>query len=284
MPQTVPPAQIERPLGERSPDAPQTWLLLGPLARECALWGDAPQILVQQLQLVQPRARLFQLDLPGTGRLWRDGSPSQVVALLAQLRQRVQRAGLTGPFGLIASSWSGCVATEWARQHGQEVGAMVLISPAMRPFTRVLRSVRPGLWSTALAMVLGRRSPVDRDTRLWSAHTTLVRPSPELLTRWRAMRRQHPTKARTGWAHFMAVWRYETSRRRPHQQVLLLAGKGDGWMDWRVSAAISRAWGAALRVHPEGGHDLLLDDPQWVARSLAEWLLPVGSGGLSAGR
>jgi pimeloyl-[acyl-carrier protein] methyl ester esterase len=78
----------------------------------------------------------------------------------------------------------------------------------------------------------------------------------------------------------MAVWRFETSKRRPHPHVLLLAGKGDAWIDWRVSAAISRAWGAAVRVHPEAGHDLLLDDPQWVGRSVAEWLLPIGSSGL----
>jgi hypothetical protein len=60
--------------------------------------------------------------------------------------------------------------------------------------------------------------------------------------------------------------------------VLLLAGKTDEWMDWRVAAAVSRAWGAALRVHPQAGHDLLGCEPDWVGRSLAEWLMPVGSG------
>jgi pimeloyl-ACP methyl ester carboxylesterase len=267
--------------GPHAPAAPLNWLLLGPLARECAFWDGASQQLVEHLQVVQPQARLFELDLPGTGNQWREPSASHVGLLLQQLRERVQQAGLAGPFGLIASSWAGCLATEWARQHPAEVGALVLISPAMRPFTHVLRSVRPGLWSTALALLLGRRSPLDRDRRLWRSHTRLRTPSAALLQQWRDLRRAHPTRARTGIAQVLAVWRYESSRRRPHTRVLLLAGKGDEWMDWRVSAAISRAWGAALRLHPEAGHDLLLDDPQWVARSLAEWLLPVGSGGLN---
>lgn len=266
---------------QRAPAAPRTWLLLGPLARGCGLWqGAAPQI-VEQLQRVQPQARLFELDLPGTGPQWREPSASHVGQLVEQVRERVQQAGLQGPFGLIASSWSGCLATEWSRQHPGEVGALVLISPAMRPFTRVLRSVRPGLWSTALALLLGRRSPLERDRRLLRSHTRLRVPSAALLQHWRELRHAHPTRARTGIAHALAVWRYESSRRRPHTRVLLLAGKGDAWMDWRVAAAISRAWGAALRLHPEAGHDLLLDDPQWVARSLAEWLLPVGSGALA---
>lgn len=276
------PAPLSAPQqGLRAPAAPLNWLLLGPLARECAFWDGASEQLVEHLQAVQPQARLFELDLPGTGNQWREPSASHVGLLLNQLRERVQQAGLTGPFGLIASSWAGCLATEWARQYPAEVGALVLISPAMRPFTHVLRSVRPGLWSTALALLLGRRSPLDRDRRLWRSHTRLRTPSADLLQQWRDLRRAHPTRARTGIAQVLAVWRYESSRRRPHTRVLLLAGKGDEWMDWRVSAAISRAWGAALRLHPEAGHDLLLDDPQWVARSLAEWLLPVGSGALN---
>lgn len=265
---------------ERSPTAPLTWLLVGPLGRESATWGPASQILLGQLQTVQPRASLYELDLPGTGRLWRERSPSQIGELVAQLRARVQASGLQGPFGLITSSWAACVAAEWARLHAEELGVIVMLSPGMRPFAPVLRSVRPGFWATALAQLLGRRSPFERDRRYWFTHTQLEQPPDELLQRWRQLRRAHPLKARNGWRQMLAVWRFETSKRRPHTQVLLLAGKGDVWLDWRVSAAISRAWGAALRVHPEAGHDLLLDDPAWVARSLAEWLMPVGSGGL----
>ena len=49
------------------------------------------------------------------------------------------------------------------------------------------------------------------------------------------------------------------------EPLLMLHGSGPGvtaWMNF-------------------GGNHLLLDDPQWVARSLAEWLLPVGSGALN---
>lgn len=280
MPQSVSPsAPVPDALQQLSPQAPLTWLLLGPIARECATWGDAPQRLLQQLRGVQPGVDLFQLDLPGTGRLCRERSPARVEDLLQGLRARVRAAGLQGPCGLMASSWAGCVATEWARRYPEELGALVLISPAMRPFTQVLRSVPAGLWPQALTKLLGRRAFWRRDVALWNGQTLLRRPTPDLLSHWRELRRAHPVRARNGWRQLLAVWRYETSKRRPHPHVLLLAGKGDAWIDWRVSAAISRAWGAAVRVHPEAGHDLLLDDPQWVARSVADWLLPVGSGG-----
>jgi pimeloyl-ACP methyl ester carboxylesterase len=282
MPKLVPLStqDVTVPLEARSPNAPVNWLLIGPMARECGLWGEASGHLVQHLRSVQPEANLYELDLPGTGQLHRERSPSAVLGLVEHLRTRVQEAGLQGPFGLIASSWAASIGTEWTRQYGEEVGALVLISPGMRPFTQVFRAVRWHLWPTVLALVLGRRSPLGRERRLWNTHTQLHRASGPQMQAWRTSRKRYPVRARNGLAHALAVWRYETSRRRPHRQVLLLAGKGDDWLDWRVSAAISRAWGAALRVHPEAGHDLLLDDPQWVARSLADWLMPVGSGGL----
>lgn len=249
---------------ELSPEAPLNWLLIGPLARECAHWGDALPGLLAHLQLVQSRARLFQMDLPGTGHLCEHPSPADVAGLVSAMRRRVAAGQVRGPLGLIATSWASALAVEWARVAPGEVGTLVLLSPALRPFTKVLRSVRPALWSQAAAKVLGRALPPGNTERA------------------RALLDAHPVRAQTGLAHLMAVWRYESSRRRPHTRVLLLAGKGDDWMDWRVAAAISRAWGAALRVHPEAGHDLLHEDAAWVGKAMAEWLMPVGSGGLSA--
>lgn len=272
-------SDITVPIEACSPGTPVTWLLIGPMARECGLWGDASVHLLQQLRSVQPEAALFELDLPGTGPQHRERSPSAVAGLVEHLRERVAAAQLSGPFGLIASSWAASIGTEWTRRYGDEVGALVLISPGMRPFTQVFRAMRWHLWPTVLALMLGRRSPLGREHRLWNSHTQLNQAPTARMQEWRALRKKHPVRARTGIAQALAVWRYETSRRRPHKQVLLLAGKGDDWLDWRVSAAISRAWGAALRVHPEAGHDLLLDDPRWVARSLADWLMPVSSSG-----
>ena len=87
---------------------------------------------------------------------------------------------------------------------------------------------------------------------------------------------QQQVPLRTALSQGIARWRYEASKRRPIGQVLLLVGQSDHWRDWRVGQRISRAWGAALRMHPSAGHDLLMDEPAWVARSIADWLLPVG--------
>lgn len=241
--------------GSASQGPQRVWILIGPRAEGCARWGVAPQVLLRALRTVQPSARLFLMDLAGAGRQRAVTSPSHVPMLVTDLRERLAQAGIpANELSLMGFSLGALVATEWTRAHPHEVAALVLLNPAMRPFTPIVRSTPLTLWPQALKVLLARDAA--REPSTGASLATALR-------------------------HGLARWRYASSRRRPINQVLLLAGQGDPWRDWRVAQRISRAWGAALRMHPQAGHDLLMDDPQWVARAVADWLLPVGH---SAGR
>ncbi len=236
------------PLVAYAEQAPRVWILIGPSIRGCDRWGQAPEDLLRQLRRVQPYARLWTMDLAGAGLQLGVRSPAHVHLLLEDLRGRLTQANVSmRGVGLIGFSLGALVATEWARRYRDEVGALVLLNPAMRPFTHIVRSTRLGLWPKAFKTLLGRDIPTQQQVPL-----------------------------RTALSQGIARWRYEASKRRPIGQVLLLVGQSDHWRDWRVGQRISRAWGAALRMHPSAGHDLLMDEPAWVARSIADWLLPVG--------
>lgn len=50
----------------------------------------------------------------------------------------------------------------------------------------------------------------------------------------------------------------------------VLCSDGDRMVSADCSRAIAKKYGARLDVHPSGGHDLPLDDPEWVAQRLSE--------------
>lgn len=255
---------------ERAAPLP-VWVLLRGLSRESGHWGIFPEHLLRELRSLEPASQLLMLDLPGTGTLRRQASPTQVSAIVDACRAELQRRGMNGPVSLIGMSLGAAVLSDWANRHPTEVEAGVLINPSLRPFSELFRKPRPLNYLGLALLSLSRFSARMREERVLSL-TTRLTPTQAVIDRWVELQRQHPLGVRNTARQLLASIRYRASRTRPAAPMLLLCSKGDNLVDWRCSQAISRAWGAPLRLHTKAGHDLPLDDPQWVARAVAEWL------------
>lgn len=55
-------------------------------------------------------------------------------------------------------------------------------------------------------------------------------------------------------------------------RTLVLASAVDKLVDPRCSRVLAERLGAPIRVHPTSGHDIPLDDPQWVCDQVGTWL------------
>ncbi|MDR7267648.1 pimeloyl-ACP methyl ester carboxylesterase [Pelomonas saccharophila] len=276
---------VTRPMGVEPPVAEvaaPVWVLLRGLSRESGHWGVFPEHLLRELRALQPTARLVMLDLPGTGALRRQASPTQVSAIVDACRAQLERQGVSAPVSLIGMSLGAAVLSDWANRYPKEVEAGVLINPSLRPFSELFRKSRPLNYLGLLLLSLSRFSARMREERVLSL-TTRLTPTQAVIERWVELQRQHPLGVRNTARQLLASMRYRASRTRPSAPMLLLCSKADSLVDWRCSQAISRAWGAPLRLHTKAGHDLPLDDPQWVAKAVAEWLRDRSIQGVVAG-
>lgn len=247
------------------------WVLLRGLSRESGHWGVFPEHLQRELRGLQPASQVISLDLPGTGTLRRQPSPTQVSAIVDACRAELRRRGVSGAVSVVGMSLGGAVLSDWASRHPAEVEAGVLINPSLRPFSELFRKPRPLNYIGLALLSLSRFGARLREERVLSP-TTRLTPPQAVIDRWLELQRQHPLGVRNTARQLLASMRYRASRTRPAAPMLLLCSKGDSLVDWRCSQAISRAWGAPLRLHTQAGHDLPLDDPQWVARAVADWL------------
>lgn len=258
------------------------WVLLRGLSRESGHWGVFPEHLLRELRAHRPGAMLLLLDLPGTGVLRRQPSPTQVSAIVDACRQELRRRGVTGAVSVVGMSLGAAVLSDWANRYPEEIEAGVLINPSLRPFSELFRRPRPlnflGLALLSLSR-FGARMREEHVLRL----TTRLTPSQAVIDRWVELQREHPLGVRNTARQLLASLRYRASRTRPVAPMLLLCSKADTLVDWRCSQAISRAWGAPLRLHTKAGHDLPLDDPQWVARAVADWLRDRSQQGVEPG-
>lgn len=231
------------------------WILLRGLTRERAHWGE----LDRRLALGFPLHRFHCMDLPGTGTRFRDTSP----ATIAGIRERVQQyaAHIPGPVGLLGLSMGGMVALDWAQAEPERVACLMLINTSSG-FSPPWHRMQPAAFGRALAMAL-RPDMEGRERRI--LQLTSNRPvSPALENRWLRIQRQRPVTRRTALAQWKAAVAYRPHSEAPPARSLLLASAADRIVHWHCSRTLARRWHWPLRVHPDAGHDLPMDAPDWV--------------------
>ena len=240
------------------------WILLRGLTREQSHWGEFPQLLADAF----PGHQFHPVDLPGTGVHFADPCPESIAAIREKVRHSIRH--IPGPYSLLALSMGGMIAVDWAQHVPEgEVQNLVLINTSSG-FSPLWRRMRPASWPR-IARLLVRRELFDREAdilRLSCNHPVSL----ETMKHRYSIQRQRPVSYRTAWAQMKAAAAFKPLPGRPLPDALLLASKGDRIVHWRCSEALEERWQWTLKVHPSAGHDLPLDDPQWIIRQMKNWL------------
>jgi len=240
------------------------WILLRGLTREQGHWGDFPERLREDF----PEHRFHTIDLPGTGTLFREPAPDTIAGIRWRVCQQVEH--IPKPFGLLALSMGGMVALDWA-QHAEpgELQHLVLVNTSSG-FSPFWQRMRPGAW-TRILRLLARREVFYRERDI--LRLTSNREVPLSLTKaWYSIQRQRPVRYRAALSQIKAAARYRPNEQRPMADALLLASKADRIVHWHCSAELEQRWCWTLRLHPDAGHDLPLDEPDWVIQQIKSWL------------
>jgi len=208
-------------------------------------------------------------DLPGNGTRWRETSPTRVDAIMEACRCDLREQGVLPPYRLLALSLGGMVALAWASRYPEECECMVLLSTSLRPFSPVYERLRPPAWLVLLKMLFAGVPARERSIlKLTSAR---AREKADLLPDWLAWARQFPVSRRNAIRQLLAAARFRADH-KPCVPLLVLAGLGDQMVSPRCSQRLAQAWGVDIVLHPDAGHDLPLDDVDWVVLAIKTWL------------
>ena len=246
-----------------------TWILLRGLTREAAHWGPFSD----DFQHAWPEARVITLDLPGNGQLHARHSPLSVQGMVTACRAELARQGVPPPFRLFAMSLGAMVATEWARTAPQEILGCVLVNTSFRPFNPFFHRLRPRNYAALLGLALLPRSAPGIERAVWRLTSNVPAPRNAVIDAWVAARARHPVSATNALRQLLAAARYRAPALAPHPHILLLASQNDQLVSSRCSQAIARGWQCDLALHPQAGHDLPLDAPEWVLEQVQQWLV-----------
>ena len=248
--------------------SPRQWILLRGLTREAAHWGAFAEGFAQAM----PGDRVLALDLPGNGEFHQLTSPLLVQDMVQACRVELARRAVAPPYHLLAMSLGAMVATEWARVAPHEVAGCVLINTSLRPFSPFWHRLRVHNVVPLLRLAWLWRSAEAAEQLVWQITSRSPSTPSTVVAQWAAVRRQRPVSARNALRQLVAAARYRAPAMAPVGGLLLLGSQQDQLVSSQCSQAIARAWGLPLQLHPWAGHDLPLDDPQWVIDAVLQWL------------
>ena len=246
----------------------RTWILLRGLTRESGHWGG----FLPSLQAGFPGDRIEALDLPGNGRLHAQRSPPDVAAMTHSARQQLAERGLAPPYHVLAMSLGAMVTVDWAQRYPGELAACVLINTSLRRFSPWYQRLRPANLPPLLRVALGAAPGARREQTVLRLTSRHHQGEPALLSAWAELRSQWPVSGANALRQLLAALRYRPLMQPPSVPTLLLCSRRDGLVHPRCSHSLARRWQLPIREHPSAGHDLPLDDPDWVVAQLSAWL------------
>ncbi|WP_372861652.1 alpha/beta fold hydrolase [Spongiibacter sp.] len=240
------------------------WLFLRGLARESGHWETFINDCQRQLGW-----QCHSLDLPGFGRAYQQRSPLSIPDIRNALQARLQLPA-DQPLGIVALSLGAMVALDWLRAEPSRIHHVILINSSSAdclPWQRLQLAVLPQLLRALCA-----RSIADQEQAILRLVSNTQPVTLALLNQHCELRRRHPALRRNVLRQLWAAARFRApAALAPHQQLLLVASRADRMVSWRCSVKLAQRYQCALRLHNSAGHDLPIDDGDWLIQQFPRY-------------
>jgi pimeloyl-[acyl-carrier protein] methyl ester esterase len=245
-------------------DKPRTWILLRGLARQAEHWGKFKD----QFQARFPEDQILTPDLPGMGTAKKETAPTSMTDTMEFVRKTI-RAQAEGPFHIFAVSLGGMAAMNWLDQYPEEIaGAFILNSSShLSPFYHRLRWE---VWGEFLQML---KSPDARagEKRVLEMVSNSEENRTQFLPLWETIRRTEKLNPAVPVRQLMAARSFRApSPSEAFRKAKFFVSLGDRLVEPECSMRLAKHFGSKLYEHPWGGHDLPIDDPEWLLKRIEQ--------------
>lgn len=237
----------------------QNWVLIRGLIRSQYHWKD----FTAQLEKSAENTKVHLVELTGNGFLNQYDTPREILEAVDQLQAQLPEN--LEQFGVIGISLGGMLATKWAQLKPENIKQLVLINSSsnLSPFYRRLMPQNYGSIITSLISPSAEKkeemilSMTVNQEEIWRRH---LNENTEFLER-------HPVRIRNFFNQLYLTTQVDFNA-VPVCSKLILNSNADRLVHPSCSERIARAWQCPLITHESAGHDLTLDDSEWVIQKI----------------
>lgn len=244
------------------------WVLIRGLVREHRHWGSFPNRLKEELG--ELCSELHFLDWPGMGTEAGRPSPRNMRFCVDDLRARLQNEHILRekPILLTMSLGSMC-ALEWAHLYPDDLSGVVLINTSAANLARLSDRLSFRAMADFLNLI-GTQDKLEREKRILRLTTCFHKNNEELASYWASFAPDLKDLLKVGLPQLWIASRYKAPESLAIP-ALILSSARDELANPVCSSMLAQRLGVPNHVNLGAGHDLVLDDPEWVIQKLREW-------------
>ena len=239
-------------------------ILIRGLGRDQLHWQPLLKILHQFF----PDALIETPDLPGTGILHNESSPTQLAQYIPWLNQQLSNS--KEPAILVGLSLGGMIALKWAEQSPDKFLQLVLINSSSRLNYFFQRLKLHQVVCYPEILFSKNKQITENATYRLTCNNRPVNPS--LIDEWVEIQRRHPVKRQNQLRQIIAAIRFKLPKAENLPPVHVLYSVADRLVSSQCSKSLIQHYDATWDKHVWAGHDLAQDDPDWIVTRLQRLL------------
>ena len=240
------------------------FILLRGLTRDAAHWGD----FLLSFQKAFPHSTILTPDLPGMGKESHAKTPLSILDNVTYLRQKLKTEMAHKQWTIVGLSLGGMVAAKWCEYYPKDFSHLILMNASSN-----LSPVWHRLKLPALPVFLKSFISADvarREQLILSLTSNIRGNDPALINAWLNIALEGGLTRIAFLRQLLAARNFKISYF--NLPTLILTSTADRIVDTRCSTLLADFFNAQLRSHPESGHDLALDAPDWVTSNILAFL------------
>jgi pimeloyl-ACP methyl ester carboxylesterase len=249
---------------------PRRWIFIRGLGRASEHWEP----FMSEFKASFPKDEIELADIRGNGKLNHLKSLTSVSRNVDDLRQRSPFIQSGKKVSLMTISLGSMIGIEWARRFPDEINELVLMNPSDRSLANPLERLRAKNLFRLPEIIRTFNNPdfdsakVAREKIILQMTTNHLPELDKKAEEWRNFPETEPLNLAR---QILAASRFKVPDLAP-TKTLLMYSLNDQFVSSNCSRRIAKKWGITAAAHPTAGHDLPLEDPQWVTRTTLNWL------------
>jgi pimeloyl-ACP methyl ester carboxylesterase len=236
------------------------WIFLRGLTRGNVHWGKFPEI----LKTANPDIEFEFLEIPGNGYLNNEKTPTDIKAIINLLRSRSKICQQNLTFNLCGISLGGMISLKWAEIYPQNIESVTIINSSLKQFSPFYHRLVPANYMKILRAIV--RTDVEQQERIILQITSNnFNETKSYLESFSEFASKHKISKLNITRQLILANKINIKiTNLPKIPLKIIVSQNDNLVSALCSSKFIKELGGTLYCHPTAGHDLPLDDPNWL--------------------